>query len=400
MPIVANLISLEDLGGLQTLYEAWLLARADEGLSVPLTIHRARSEPNARFMSSIALAGGHVLLPLSEHRRASGVFEASLQFISRMREKDPVSKILRQEGVRNLVLWNNLPKASLRKSARHLTFYDHGASWIFDSEAKNRKRLNLADTFISVSRASAAMLEQRWGLSKPINVLPNPLRFLKRPKRSRSADQEICVIGAAGRLVSFKGFASLINAAPFLRRSGLRFKILIAGDGIEKANMEALIRRLNAEAEVELIGPVSDMVEFYNRLDMFVCPSLREPFGLVALEAMACGLPTILADVDGLRETVPPISGAELLTPEVSVSDYIASGGSADRMPKIVYHPASGLIGPPLALDPRRLASKIETIWAELPSYLERAAAGAEEIVKTKTMQSYDQSLSSILQQI
>ena len=59
-------------------------------------------------------------------------------------------------------------------------------------------------------------------------------------------------------------------------------------------------------------GFVANMGAFYHKIDMLVAPSIREPFGLTPLEALACGIPTIMSDVDGHPEVQPFVGASKL----------------------------------------------------------------------------------------
>ena len=86
---------------------------------------------------------------------------------------------------------------------------------------------------------------------------------------------------------------------------GVRF--LVAGSGTAEAELKAQAERLELMEHGTFIGWTGDDVlhSLYRIADLCLVPSIYEPFGLVALEAMASGCPTIVADTGGLREVVP-----------------------------------------------------------------------------------------------
>src|SRR3954447_26144873 len=89
------------------------------------------------------------------------------------------------------------------------------------------------------------------------------------------------------------------------RVGGVRF--LVAGAGMHRPALEEQARRLGLDAHGTFLGWIGDdaLHSLYRIADLCVVPSLYEPFGLVALEAMASGCPCIVADTGGLREIVP-----------------------------------------------------------------------------------------------
>src|SRR5205814_269912 len=82
--------------------------------------------------------------------------------------------------------------------------------------------------------------------------------------------------------------------------------IFLAGSGPDRERIEALIRELNLEENVTLAGRVADneLPGFYQLCDVFAMPSKGEGFGIVFLEAMACGKPVIAGNKDGSVDAV------------------------------------------------------------------------------------------------
>lgn len=118
------------------------------------------------------------------------------------------------------------------------------------------------------------------------------LPIVDTPKRS---DSEL-VVGFGGRLVSGKGADQIIRAVAMMA-SGYPTRLLIAGDGPERANLEGLARDLQITDSVEFLGFVDDMPRFWHRCDIAAITSDKfiESFSMVTLEAMACGKPVVAA---------------------------------------------------------------------------------------------------------
>jgi len=110
-----------------------------------------------------------------------------------------------------------------------------------------------------------------------------------------------------GRLVYEKGFQLALEAMPTVieRAPGTRF--LVAGSGTHEQELKRQAADLGLEEHGTFLGWIGDDVlhSLYRIADVCVVPSIYEPFGLVALEAMASGCPCIVADTGGLREVVP-----------------------------------------------------------------------------------------------
>lgn len=112
------------------------------------------------------------------------------------------------------------------------------------------------------------------------------------------------VIGVAGRLTAEKGVSVLLTAMKevLVRVPGAR--LVIAGDGPERAALEQQARDLGIADAVDFLGMRTDLPRVLATLDVFVLPSLYEGFGLVLLEAMAVGTPVIATRVGGVPEVV------------------------------------------------------------------------------------------------
>ena len=110
-----------------------------------------------------------------------------------------------------------------------------------------------------------------------------------------------------GRLVYEKGFQLALEALPGVieRLGDVRF--VVAGSGTAEADLRRQASELGLDPYGTFLGWIGDDVlhSLYRIADLTVVPSIYEPFGLVALEAMASGCPCIVADTGGLREVVP-----------------------------------------------------------------------------------------------
>lgn len=114
------------------------------------------------------------------------------------------------------------------------------------------------------------------------------------------------LITAVGRLTSQKGFDYLIRALAVVQKSIPSSKLLVMGDGYMRGELEALAKREGVAARTTFAGFVSDddLVDAIKSSDMVAVPSRFEPFGIIALEAMAAGVPVVVTRVGGLAEIV------------------------------------------------------------------------------------------------
>ncbi len=117
------------------------------------------------------------------------------------------------------------------------------------------------------------------------------------------------LVGIVGRLVPWKGHRYFLEAARRIADEIEDVKFLIVGENLPESQernsypeIECLIEKRGLRDKVILTGFQSDIVEVMNALDLLVCPSLAEPFGMVVIEALACGTPVIGTDAGGIKE--------------------------------------------------------------------------------------------------
>ncbi len=117
-------------------------------------------------------------------------------------------------------------------------------------------------------------------------------------------------IGSAGWFVERKGHSQLIAAVATLASEGINLELVIAGEGLLQGDYLRQAADLGITDRLVLPGPVTDMVSFYQSLDIFALPSYEEGLALVVLEAMASGICVVASAIDGMDEAVfPEVNG-------------------------------------------------------------------------------------------
>ena len=115
------------------------------------------------------------------------------------------------------------------------------------------------------------------------------------------SDDDFIVL-AVGRLEKNKNCKALIEAAGMIRDSHV--KIAFCGDGEDRQMLKDLAEELGIADRVKFLGNRTDMVDIYHMADCFVLASFREGLSRSIMEAMACGLPCIVANIRGNRDLV------------------------------------------------------------------------------------------------
>ncbi len=204
----------------------------------------------------------------------------------------------------------------------HATEYGRHQGWVHKHpqshiHAVERAMARGADRVVTCSRYMRSHVSTVFGVAPSrVTVIPNgidpsdlePAEEIDlealRAKFARPSDRLVLLVG---RLVYEKGFHLALDAlAPVIRSLGdVRF--VVAGTGTAEAELKGQARRLGLTRYGTFLGWVGDdmLHSLYRIADMCIVPSIYEPFGLVALEAMASGCLCVVADTGGLREVVP-----------------------------------------------------------------------------------------------
>jgi glycosyltransferase involved in cell wall biosynthesis len=124
--------------------------------------------------------------------------------------------------------------------------------------------------------------------------------------RSRFALPSEKIIFSVGRVVQEKGMQVLVKAMPLVLAEYPSVKAIIAGKGPELDSLRSLAWSSDVGEKVFVVGFVSDADRdrLFKVADCAVFPSLYEPFGIVALEAMAARCPVVVSEVGGLKDVV------------------------------------------------------------------------------------------------
>ncbi len=136
--------------------------------------------------------------------------------------------------------------------------------------------------------------------------LPEPMSLEEKMKlRDKlGIPVEVPFILAAGRLSEQKNYRDLISAASILHADGVKFQLIIGGEGELRETLQSQIVELKLEGYVQLPGLIGDLNQVMQSADVFVMSSLWEGLPLVLLEAMACGLPTVAFNIPGINEVI------------------------------------------------------------------------------------------------
>jgi glycosyltransferase involved in cell wall biosynthesis len=185
---------------------------------------------------------------------------------------------------------------------------------------------------VAVSKAVRTRLLDAGVRSNRIDVILNGIDegvFRRDPVRSAAARARFGLgsgdfaIGGVGRLETLKRFDLLIDAVAALRTRYPRIRLLLAGEGSARADLEARSAACGLSGTCTFVGQCADVVEFHHALDLFVQSSATEASPNVILEAMALETPIVATDVGGTTELMRP--GTDGIAVAELSSDAIAA---------------------------------------------------------------------------
>jgi glycogen(starch) synthase len=204
----------------------------------------------------------------------------------------------------------------------HATEYGRHQGWV-DTHPQSRIHgverwiTNRSDRVIACSYYMREQIADIFGVEEErVSVIPNGIDpedlqphdgpGLERLRGEFAApDQKLVLL--IGRLVYEKGFQLALEAMPRLVDAVPGTRFLVAGSGTHEQELRGQAAELGLMDHGTFLGWIGDdlLHSLYRIADVCVVPSIYEPFGLVALEAMASDCPCIVADTGGLREVVP-----------------------------------------------------------------------------------------------
>lgn len=183
--------------------------------------------------------------------------------------------------------------------------------FLYQSVEDERAHYEAFDKILCVSESVRSAFLSKYSISPgKVAVQYNPI---DRAEILRKAQLPCEVAGktmfrmiAVGRLVNQKGFDRLIKVAAKLRDDGLRFELLILGEGENRPLLEELIQGLGLENVVYLLGFRTNPYSIMATGDLLVCSSRSEGFSTVVTEGVILGLPVVSTDCAGIREIFGP----------------------------------------------------------------------------------------------
>ena len=188
--------------------------------------------------------------------------------------------------------------------------------------------INNSDAVTSVSQSLKDDTLRLFNIKKEIEVVPNFIDTKKYENLYSNCERELIasnnekIITHISNIRKVKRVDDVIEIFDRIQKE-LPAKLVIVGDGPEKESLENLCKKKGIDEKVLFVGNSHEVDKILCFSDLFILPSEHESFGLVALEAMVCGVPVISSNAGGL--------------PEVNIhgeSGYLSNVGNVDEMAK------------------------------------------------------------------
>ena len=217
------------------------------------------------------------------------------------------------------------------------------------------KALKSADLILAVSSFTRDRLCQTQSISSNrVKILPNTFdasawRIVPKPqhlldKHKLQPNQK--VILTVSRLISseqYKGYDRILEALPTIRQAIPDVHYIIVGKGDDGDRLEQIIQQKQLQNHVTLAGFIADksLCDYYNLCDLFAMPSKREGFGIVYLEALACGKPVLGGNIDGAIDALDQGKLGALINPEntEAIAQEIINILTDRHDNKVIYQP-------------------------------------------------------------
>jgi glycosyltransferase involved in cell wall biosynthesis len=185
------------------------------------------------------------------------------------------------------------------------TEYGAPAEYLFSVWSELRAVIQHADFIIGRAHASIEGLRRICGSDRPSAVVVNAVRSVPFESVECSLPLEgDAVIMSVGRLSPEKGLRVLLEAFKQLTLLGHAARLIFAGDGPQRGELESLAREWDLEKRVHFVGVFDDLAPLMKKARIIAHPTFNDGRSIAVLEAMAWGRPVVASDTGGLPELI------------------------------------------------------------------------------------------------
>ena len=240
--------------------------------------------------------------------------------------------------------------------SKRIIYHEHGLAWTHKTKHEIKRyqiNANLTKKIIVNSIATKNLLIKKFKIKEDkLTLAYYGYRVPKITKKIFKNKNKKIYVGFIGRFEIFKGVHSLISAANLLKNKNIEFHI--GGDGYLA---EELKKIANGNKKIKFKGEILNPINFIKKLDILVVPSIREPLGLINIEAGLCKVPVIASNVDGIPEVIRNNYSGILIDPNQKITLKEQLGQVP--LPDFVINPINYKIKKPKELNSKLLAESI-----------------------------------------
>jgi len=275
--------------------------------------------------------------------------------------------------------------------SNNVIFHEHGEAW--NVKTKEQKKIyqansKLAKKIIVNSIATEYILIKKF----KINEAKLKLAYygFRDPKiKKKTITKKNINVGLIARLELIKGTHILIEAANLLKDKNINF--FIGGDGQSEDYLKKISKK---NSKIKFVGNILNPINFMKDLDILVVPSIREPLGIVNIEAGLCKIPVIASNIDGIPEVVNNNYSGILIEPKKKISLKQSLG--EPPLPNIVINPNTYKLIKPRQLDYKELSNAILFLANNEKLRLEYGNNLYEYVCKKFSIKSYFERLEEV----
>lgn len=307
------------------------------------------------------------------NRLFSGFSGPKLKYPSFVR-KYILKRKIEQANADLVIVWDLVPSLPRKPSKGRVIYYDHGCSWRYKHNEKTLRFFAMLDGCLSASHASKRVLQLRFNLPCPIEVVVDRIITPKNINKSPKTIGDCIKIGTASRLVGLKGVSVSILMIGELIKRGHNVKFYIVGKGPIRNTLEGLVAKLGLESHIEFLGFNQDLSDFFNDINIYMSTPITEPFGLSCMEALYFGVPVIFPMIDGQPEVIKDQYCGIGIVPHITPLQHFNETGVNVDFPHQIYDPINDCLADALVLSHIECANAVEKIVRhDYPNYRKNA---------------------------
>ena len=279
--------------------------------------------------------------------------------------------------------------------SNNIIFHEHGEAW--NIKTKQQKKIYQANAKFAKKIIVNSIATERLLIKKfKINEAKLKLAYygFRDPKIKKiTKNKKNIQVGFIGRFEAVKNTHSLIEAANLLKGKNINF--LIGGDGHLEKDLKKLAK---GNDKIKFVGNVLNPLDFMYNLDILVVPSIREPLGIVNIEAGLCKIPVIASNIDGIPEVVINNHSGILINPTKNLN--FKHYRDQPPLPNLVIDPNTYKLIKPKQLDSKELSKSILFLANNKKLRLEYGHNLYEYVIKKFSIKSYFERLEEIYQNL